>query len=326
MLTEARFYEPMQNYKVRCGLCPHFCVISNNEKGLCLIRKNINGKLVATCYAEVSSVAVDPIEKKPLYHFHPSSHILSIGFNGCNMRCDFCQNWHISMSETKREKVSSSFLLEKAKESNSIGVAYTYNEPLTNYEFVYDCAVEFKRHGLKNVVVTNGFINTEPLRAILPLLDAVNIDLKGFNGAFYQNIGGVLEIIKQNIRICFDSGICTEVTNLVIPERNDDALIFEEMCQWLSSVSCDIPLHLSAYFPAFNSNNKPCSADTLLKLAEIAKKYLNYVYIGNIKGIENNSLCPNCKAPIVKRGAYDVKYLQNKTRCIGCDKPLYFFF
>lgn len=326
MQKEARFYEPLENKVIRCGLCPHFCVIREGAKGLCLIRKNINGRLIASAYGEVSALAVDPIEKKPLYHFHPASRILSIGSNGCNLRCDFCQNWHISMNETRREQFTPSELVREAVEAGSIGIAYTYNEPLINYEFVYDCAAEFRRQGLKNVLVTNGFINSEPLTELLPLIDAANIDLKGFTEEFYREVGGRLDTVKASIKAFFEAGICTEVTNLVIPTKNDDEETFTDMCRWIASISRDIPLHISAYFPAYKSTLPPCRPETVIKLAEIAESHLNYVYTGNLKTAENDSLCPYCKAVVVKRNAYGVKYLHKQPRCNECEKPLYFFF
>ncbi|WP_241653980.1 AmmeMemoRadiSam system radical SAM enzyme [Geovibrio thiophilus] len=299
-------------------------MINNGKHGICLIRKNINGKLFQTAYGEISALALDPIEKKPLYHFHPGSSVLSIGTNGCNFRCDFCQNWHISTAETPRQKTTAAELLKMAEQSESIGIAFTYNEPTIWYEFVSDCAADFKKQGLKNVIVSNGYINKEPLRELIPLIDAANIDLKGFTEGFYKETLGSLEPVKNTIRTLYESGVSVEVTNLIIPTKNDDEETFLSMCGWLASVSPDIPLHLSAYFPAYKSAILPTEPETVIKMKEIAEKHLNYVYAGNLRHEKNDSLCPHCKAVLVKRNGYEVKSYLKTNRCPECGKQLYF--
>lgn len=324
MLKEARFYEPRKNSAVKCMLCPHECLINESKNGICLIRKNIKGKLFQTAYGELSSFAIDPIEKKPLYHFHPSSSILSIGTNGCNFRCDFCQNWHISTLQTPRQEASPAELAEKAKEAGCVGIAFTYNEPLIWYEFVSDCAAEFKKQGLKNVIVSNGYINQSPLKELIPLIDAANIDLKGFTESFYKDVTGGLEPVNNTIKTLYKSGVLVEVTNLVIPGRNDNEQDFDAMCGWLASISRDIPLHLSAYFPAYKSKERPTDPETIINMKKIAEKHLNYVYAGNLRHEKNDSFCPHCKALLVKRSGYKVESYLKTNRCTECGKQLYF--
>jgi pyruvate formate lyase activating enzyme len=186
----AKYWQPKDNKKVQCMLCPHNCVIKEDKAGLCIIRKNVDGVLQQTAYGQICSSAMDPIEKKPLYHFYPGSKILSVGTNGCNMQCSYCQNWQISTRETNRMDTSPERLVTIAQENNSIGIAYTYNEPLVWYEFVLDCAKEFRKAGLKNVLVSNGQINPEPLAELAPYIDAANIDLKAFNPEFYKSESG----------------------------------------------------------------------------------------------------------------------------------------
>lgn len=324
MLKEARFYEPRENSSVRCVLCPHECLISNGKSGICLIRKNINGRLFQTAYGELAALGVDPVEKKPLYHFHPGSSILSIGTNGCNFRCDFCQNWHISTAETPRKQTTPAELAAEAVQTDSTGIAFTYNEPTIWYEFVYDCAAEFKKQGLKNVIVSNGYINEAPLAELIPLIDAANIDLKGFTEKFYKETLGSLEPVKRTITALYESGVSVEVTNLLIPGKNDDEQDFESMCRWLASVSPDIPLHISAYFPAYKSTIRPTEPETVIRMKKTAEKHLRYVYAGNIKNENNSSLCPHCKTVLVRRSGYEVKSFLKTNRCPGCGKQLYF--
>jgi len=257
------------------------------------VRENLSGALIASGYGEVSSVALDPIEKKPLYLFRPGKRVLSIGGFGCNLRCLFCQNYEISMVYTQgregrqkpgRERINTpeyiAALAVQTVPDGNIGVAYTYNEPLIGYEFLYDCAVLVRDAGLCNVVVTNGYINPEPLETLLPLIDAMNIDLKGFTGDFYKNVGGNLETVKESI-VLSNKRCHVEVTTLIIPGENENDIT--ELAKWLSSVDPEIPLHLSRFFPRYHYNDRtPTPRDTVLKLCETAKKYLKNVFAGNI--------------------------------------------
>lgn len=281
---EAMFYESIGD-EVRCRLCPWECKIPENAVGVCGVRRNRGGKLYAESYGFVSSIALDPLKKKPLYHFHPNKNILSIGSYGCNFRCLFCQNYHISMEKPETERYSPEEIVNIAehyvKNGDNIGIAYTYNEPLIGYEFVLDCAKLSRERGLLNVVVTNGCILERPFKNLLPYIDAMNIDLKG-SQEFYKKIGGDHDTVKNNIKLA--ASYChVEVTTLVIPNENDSCEEIEETAKFLAEINPDIPLHLSRFFPQYKYANKsPTPKETIIKLQSIANKYLRYVYTGNM--------------------------------------------
>ena len=321
---KALYWSAGQNNAVRCGLCPHRCNLHENASGICRVRENRGGALLASGYGRVSSVALDPIEKKPLYLYKPGKHVLSIGGYGCNLRCRFCQNFEISKEfgdnwkHAKRAVPDDvvSLALETVPKGN-IGVAYTYNEPLIGYEFLYDCARLIRDAGLSNILVTNGYINKEPLEELLPLIDAMNIDLKGFTDDFYESLGGSLEAVKETIAL--SAKRChVEVTTLVIPggrpesseegkgypgtahspfqsrggqsaEPGEDIHVrgnegeVEDIARWLSSIDPDIPLHLSRFFPRYRMNDRaPTPRETILYLKETAEKHLKNVFAGNM--------------------------------------------
>lgn len=327
MKKEASYYKKLADNSVQCLLCPHLCIIKDKGSGICLIRKNIDGTLYQTAYGEVVSVNLDPIEKKPLYHFYPGSEILSIGTNGCNLRCSFCQNYSISTKETNRQKVKIDDLVMLAKKHNSIGIAYTYNEPTIWYEFVRDTAKIFKENGLKNVIVSNGNINKEPLLELIEYIDAANIDLKGFTKEFYDWVKGDLETVKHTIKTLFDNNIHTEVTFLLIPNKNDDIDDFKLMLDFLKNISVDLPLHISRYFPTYKCSEPATDIGMMLKFYELAKEYLNYVYLGNVN-IEGalDTFCPDCGSILVKRAGYLTEILNYGDKCNKCLKKLYFQF
>jgi pyruvate formate lyase activating enzyme len=249
------------------------------------VRENRAGKVAYTAYGKVSSVALDPIEKKPLRLFHPGKRILSVGGVGCNLRCPFCQNFELSAEFGHRrtktlspEQVAA--LAVEAVPDGNIGVAYTYNEPLIGVEFVLDCAKLIRGAGLCNVLVTNGMINKGPLEELLPLIDAMNIDLKGFTGDFYRGLGGDLETVKQTITL--SRGRChVEVTTLVIPGENEDDI--EPLSAWLASLDPEIPLHLSRFFPRYRyADRQPTPVETLFRLRDVAGRFLKNVFVGNV--------------------------------------------
>jgi pyruvate formate lyase activating enzyme len=272
--------------KIKCKICPHECDLQENQIGFCKARTCINNQIICTNYGLITAIAVDPIEKKPLYRFCPGRPILSIGSYGCNMSCTFCQNSGISQQETPKTKtdyVSPQDLTKIALDvTDNIGVAFTYNEPLISYEYLMDCAPLLQEAGLKVVLVTNGLINEEPLKQLLPFVDAMNIDLKAFNDGFYKKHGGVLETVKRSIKLSAEK--ChVEVTTLIIPDENDSNNEIRDLSAWLAGISKDIPYHLSRFFPRYNMNDKqPTPKERLFELADIARKNLNYVYIGNI--------------------------------------------
>jgi len=279
------FWDKDDDGNVRCGLCPHRCQIAENASGICGVRENCGGELIASGYGVVSSIALDPIEKKPLYMFHPGKHVLSIGSYGCNLRCRFCQNYEISTGgRTKADKrlspVDIAGIAVQTVPEGNIGVAYTYNEPLIGYEFLRDCAGLVRGEGLRNVVVTNGYINKEPLGELLPLIDAMNIDLKGFTEGFYEKVGGDLETVKKTIAMAREK--ChVEVTTLVIPGENEDDV--EGIAKWLAAIDPGMPLHLSRFFPRYlYSDRSPTPRETILRLRDTARAHLKYVFVGNM--------------------------------------------
>ena len=273
--------------KSECKVCHHYCKLTENQTGLCKARKNVNGNIIAVNYGEITSIALDPIEKKPLRRFHPDSMILSVGSFGCNLKCSFCQNHEISMvgkDDVKTQYVEPENLIQIAldlKSQGNIGIAYTYNEPLIGYEYVRDCAVSAKKNKLKNVVVTNGCINEEILKEILPYIDAFNIDLKGFSERFYKNIGGDFETVKNFIKTAHaESHI--EITTLIIPDENDSEEEITNLSDFLASTDKEIPLHISRFFPCYKmKDKKPTDIKKVYELAKIARMKLKHVYEGN---------------------------------------------
>mgnify|MGYP000911949692 CR=1 FL=1 len=274
--------------KVQCEICPHHCKLEEGQVGFCHGRINQDNTIISKSYGKLTALALDPIEKKPLYHFYPGSRIMSIGSYGCNLRCPFCQNCDISMvneAEANVVKMQCEDILEKAKflkSAGNIGVAYTYNEPLIGYEFVRDLAILVKENNLKNVVVSNGYICEEPLKKLLPFIDAFNIDLKGFTQRYYHKLKGDLATVMRSIEIT--SEVChLEVTTLIVPGENDSEEEMEQLSAWLASIRPDIPLHISRFFPRWKMQDKEAtSIKKIYRLAEVARQHLKYVYEGNV--------------------------------------------
>lgn len=273
--------------RVECEICPHHCKLEEDHIGLCKARRNKNGSIISDNYGRLTALALDPIEKKPLRHFYPGSSILSVGSYGCNLSCPFCQNCDISMVGSdgiETQQVTVEELIGKAmglRMMGNIGIAYTYNEPLIGFEFVRDCAFQAREQGLKNVVVTNGYICEKPLMELLPKIDAFNIDLKGFTEEFYHKLRGDLTTVKNTIRLA--SPKChVEVTTLIIPGENDSEEEMEELSAWLADLNPEIPLHISRFFPRYLMQDaKATPVSKVYRLAEIARRRLKYVYEGN---------------------------------------------
>lgn len=283
-MREALYYEKMHGNRVHCHLCPYECQIPPDGKGACGVRQNVDGILYSLIYGKTTGIALDPIEKKPLYRYHPGEQILSLGTRGCNLHCDFCQNWHISQDvDGPMENITSEEVVERTKELGSFGIAYTYNEPFIWYEFVLDTAKIARQNGLKNVLVTNGFVNPGPLEGMLPYVDAMNIDLKAFDEDFYVKVcrgrlKPVLDVIKISAKACH-----VELTNLIIPTLNDSENSVRKMVDWIySNLGPEVPLHLSKYFPCYNMDLPPTPIETLKKAERIAKEKLRFVYLGNL--------------------------------------------
>lgn len=316
---EAAFYKAEDDGRIRCELCPQSCLINDGKTGLCGVRKNEGGVLAALTYERVTSFSLDPIEKKPLYHFHPGLEILSVGTVGCNFKCFFCQNWEISQAGATLNTLSVDQLVSSVERENNIGVAFTYNEPLIWYEYIIDCARLIKELGYKVVLVTNGYINPEPMEHLLPHIDAINVDLKAFDNSFYErHCRGTLAPVLDTIKMAYNH-IHVEVTNLVIPTLNDSKEHINTLVEWLGNVNQDIPLHFSRYFPHFKSTLPPTSVDTLFRARDIAKKYLKYVYLGNIMDVSANStFCSSCGEVVIERAGYSVKIHLEGKKCPHC--------
>ncbi len=282
-MKEALYYEKISGKIVHCRLCPYECRIPPGGRGACGVRQNVDGILYSLIYGKTTGISLDPIEKKPLYRYHPGEEILSLGTRGCNLHCDSCQNWHISQDvDGPTENITGEEVILRAKALGSFGIAYTYNEPFIWYEFVLDTAKLARRNGLKNVLVTNGFVNIPPLEEMLPYIDAMNIDLKAFDEDFYVKIckgrlKPVLDVIRISAKACH-----VELTNLIIPTLNDSEGAVRGMADWIyANLGPDIPLHLSRYFPCYKMDIAPTPIETLKRAERIAKEKLKYVYIGN---------------------------------------------
>lgn len=331
-MKKAVFYSKKEGY-VECSLCPHNCKIKKGKSGNCKSRKNIDGELNSLVYGKVTTAAIDPIEKKPLYHFYPGSKILSFGTTGCNLHCKHCQNSATSQvypDEFPNEDITPEELIEIAKRKGCKSIAATYNEPTIFYEFMLDTFKLAKKEKIKTVAVSNGFINPEPLKELLPYLDAVNIDLKAFNEEFYKKIcGAKLRNILETLKTINKSETHLEITNLIIPTLNDKEEDIKKMCGWIKeNLSKDVPLHLSAYYPSYKLDIGPTSEKILLKARDIAKRYLDYVYTGNLRTEDGETTsCPECSKVLIKRKGYMI--LENNikdSRCKYCSCKIKGFF
>lgn len=330
-MREARFFKRKEgSNEVVCLLCPHHCHIQEGRIGVCRVRKNIGGTLYALTYGRISSLAIDPIEKKPLYHFYPGREILSIGSVGCNFRCPFCQNWQISQVDPEEfplREITSKTLLEIAKREQSVGISFTYNEPFIWWEFVYDVALLFRKEGLKNVLVTNGYVEQEPLQELLPLIDAMNIDVKSINEDFYRKYCGArLSPVLATVETSWKAGVHVELTYLVVTGLNDILEEVRQLVDWVASLSSSIPLHISRYFPAYKLSNPPTSLSFLEEAFEVARKKLFFVYLGNVWDEEKSStFCPSCGQAVIIRHGYTTRIVGlDGSRCRFCGTELPF--
>lgn len=317
-----------------CLLCPHNCRIAKGKTGICGVRKNTGSKIELITYGILSGCSLDPVEKKPLYHFFPGKDILSIGSYGCNLKCDFCQNHSISQIKTpihNRITDPKNVLSEALNIGNNIGVAFTYNEPIIWFEYMKDVAELFKKEGLQTVIVSNGFVNTLPLNEIIGFIDAFNIDLKAFNNEFYKKLTGAnLEPVKRSLKQISESNRHLEITTLIIPGQNDDEKEMELQAKWIADeLGKNIPLHLSRYFPMYKRYEMATQEEKLIKLFQIASKHLDNVYLGNINLKEGqNTVCHQCGTTVTIRSGYKclVQNLDNKGYCTNCGAEVYKYF
>lgn len=325
-MKEAMLYQKEENGKVHCFLCSHHCRISDGKYGFCKVRQNIDGILYAHSYKKLIAHQVDPIEKKPLYHFYPGTTSFSIATKGCNFTCGFCQNWQISQAAKEKsdfiEEVSAEYIVNKAIELGCRSISCTYTEPTIYFEYAYEVCKIAKSKGLSTVFVTNGYMSKEALQTIRPYLDACNIDLKSFNDNFYRkNCSARLEPVLQTIRHAFKADLWIEITTLVIPGENDSENELEKIAGFIAELSPDIPWHVSRFFPQFEFGQKEITKVGSLEKAKTLglKAGLRYVYSGNLAG-ESNTVCYNCKNVVVQRDGYRVKKVSVlKNRCMVCD-------
>ena len=301
---------------IECNLCPHHCKIKEGGTGICQTRTLINGQIVSRTYGEVAALHLDPIEKKPFYHFYPGTSILSVGGFGCNLNCFFCQNHDISQQYQKGQRVTPEQLAEMAQHNQSLGICFTYSEPLIWFEMVAETASLVKKQGGKVVLVSNGIIEEKYLDSLIPLLDAVNIDIKAFNEEFYRRYtGGKLEWVLNTVER-MARRVHLEITTLVIPTLNDSPSEIKALAQWLSNLNTPLAWHLSRYFPRYKSNIPTTDENKLKKLWELAKEYLPYVYLGNMRG-GDKTYCPQCGAEVISRD-YVIKVKTRAGKCPVC--------
>jgi pyruvate formate lyase activating enzyme len=330
-LKEGLFYKKLENKIVQCHICPRNCVIPVGKRGFCGVRENRDGTLYALSYGRLVSIHIDPIEKKPLFHFLPSTTAFSIATAGCNLRCKFCQNWEIS--QRKPEEVNYTYiepqdLVKRIKESGSPTIAYTYTEPTIFYEYMLETAKLAKKEGLKNIMHSCGYINEEPLRELIKYLDAANIDLKGFSEDYYSKLSeATLGPVLNTLKILKSAGVHLEITTLILPGFNDDPDTLTKMCLWIAeNLGQDTPIHFSRFFPMYKLLSlNPTPVESLERARNIAMDSgLKYVYIGNVVGHPaENTYCPKCKQLLIERRGYFI--LQNNIqngKCKFCGEKI----
>lgn len=328
---QSLYQQPEKGNNVHCQLCPHHCVIREGMTGICKTRVNKQGVLYSMAYGNPCSVCIDPIEKKPLFHYLPGERIFSLATPGCNLHCLNCQNWEIS--QVSPEKINRYDLMPAEVVQQAMGhhchlIAFTYTEPTVYYEYMFDIAQLAHKKGMKCVLISNGYINPQPLLDLCPWLDAANIDLKCFDEAIYRSLcGGSLQPVLHTLKTLKEQGVWLEITNLIIPGYTDDMEMIQAMCQWLVENGFqDTPLHFSRFFPTYKlSQVNPTPKATLIEAEEVAKKAgISYVYIGNLAdtGYEH-TCCPHCHRTVVERDGFQI--IHNRVtdgQCSFCGTPL----
>jgi pyruvate formate lyase activating enzyme len=320
-LKEAAYYESLGRGIVQCHLCPRQCILKEGQRGVCGVRENIGGQLYSLNYGRTVAVHLDPIEKKPFFHFLPGSLTFSIAAAGCNLRCVYCQNWQIAQvlpEGVQTQQLSPEEIVEKALATGAQSIAYTYSEPTVFYEYMLETAKLAHRKGLKNVVITAGYINPEPLRELCQYVDAIKIDLKSFKQGFYDKMtgGGQLSRILENLKIIKEEGVWLEIVNLIIPGENDSPEEIRQMSEWIKeNLGEDVPLHFTRFYPMYKLQNlPPTPEETLKKARQIALEVgLKYVYTGNIGNRETESTyCPESGQLAIERQGYFVTQMNIK--------------
>lgn len=327
----ALHYEKLPGKKVRCGLCPHGCVVKSGARGRCRVRVNRGGEYYTLVHSNPCAVHIDPIEKKPLFHFHPGTTALSLATAGCNFTCKNCQNHDISQAkpeDTLNYHLEPQDVVGLAERYHTPTIAYTYTEPSVFFEYMLDIARLARAQGIWSIYHSNGYLNREPLSELAPLLDGANIDLKGYDRAFYRDIaGGELQPVLDTLVALKKAGVWLEITNLVIPTKNDNADKIRQLCGWIvDHLGADIPVHFSRFYPMYRLTELyPTPTQTLQAAVEIARDMgLRYPYIGNIPGIaEESTQCPGCGKTVIKRIGYDVlEFHVTNGKCAYCRTPI----
>ena len=330
-MHKALFYEHLKDGRLLCTLCPRRCKLKAGQHGFCYVRQNIDGTLYSLAYGKPYAVNVDPVEKKPLYHFLPGTKILSIGTSGCNMACKYCQNWDISEAKFDQKRafdLPPSRIIQMALHYESKSIAYTYNEPTIFAEYAMDTAQMGKKVSLKNVMVTNGYIEPLAIETVYKNIDAANVDLKAFDEKFYQKLTlSRLEPVLECLKYLKKMKVWIEITNLVIPTYNDDQKTVTRMCEWiLQELDEFVPVHFTAFHPDYKLKHvSPTTPDALFKIRKQAMDIgLNYVYVGNIMdGDASNTYCHNCHSLLIKRSWYSTEIKNIKDgRCSNCQTTI----
>jgi len=329
-MIEAKYYEKLENNKVHCYLCPRHCKIGDGQPGFCFVRRNEGGTLYQTAYNQPYAINVDPIEKKPLFHFYPGTNILSLGTAGCNIGCKFCQNWSISKARQDQKRTfefTPSKAIRSARSHQCISMAYTYNEPTIWAEYVEVLSAEAHNNDLHNVMVTNGYITPDVIESVYENIDAANVDLKAFSEDFYKKVTlSELQPVLEALKILKALDIWLEITTLIIPTRNDEPTELKQLCEWITdNLGADTPIHFSAFHPDYKLQNLPPTPEaTLEKARSIALDIgLSYVYIGNIYSAAANTYCPNCEKLLIERNWYNIGSNKIKNgQCPDCHHPI----
>jgi pyruvate formate lyase activating enzyme len=317
---------------VRCGLCPNDCVIPDGGRGSCQVRANRGGVLVAENYGRVAAASLDPIEKKPLYHFHPGSLVYSLGSPGCNLHCRYCQNWRYSQAQEPADPLSPSEAVERAlaarrRDPGVVGLCYTYTDPIIWFEYVLDTARLARQVGLVNVLKTNGYVNPEPLAELLEVADALNVDVKAFSEPFYRQVCGAgLAPVLRTVEAAVRAGRHVEVTALLVPGRNDSPAEVDALAGWLAALGESIPLHLARFFPNYRMEGAPTSVASLESARDTARRHLRHVYITGAWGADHGATrCPGCGETVIRRDGFRVRLDRvegGRCACCGADLGL----
>jgi pyruvate formate lyase activating enzyme len=330
-MRRAAYWEKISNDIVRCRLCPEGCLLKNGERGFCRVREPLQGELYTLVYSLLCALHIDPIEKKPLFHFLPGTKAFSIAASGCNSRCKFCQNW--SISQRPPEQTSNFVLRPNSLASGSVGrncrtIAYTYTEPFVFFEYVRDSSSVAAEHGLKNIIVTGGKINTAPLIALTEHIDGANVDLKGFDEKYLKDICAQdLRTIQNTLLTLKKEGVWVEITNLIVPTLNDDLVTIRQMCKWIyNELGPEVPLHFSRFWPQYKLRHLyPTPIDTLLNARDTAlSEGMKYVYVGNVPEERfQNTYCPDCENTVIKRKGYRIFDINmHNGKCSNCGTPI----